>query len=102
MLDASEIERELIDGDGYVILPGVISAAEAAEARELILRQQPPEPKNEVLRQARQGMQRVGQRMLSGLLGWGEVFERLVEHPVIVAAAEQMLGEDMILSAYNA
>jgi ectoine hydroxylase-related dioxygenase (phytanoyl-CoA dioxygenase family) len=36
-----------------------------------------------------------------GLLHQGELFESLVQHPMIIAVAEELLGDDMTLSSYS-
>ncbi len=98
MRTASEIADEIIEGNGYAILPDLISRSEAASAREILLTSiESPLVKgiaarNEVTRQ----------RTIRGLLHRGEIFERLVQHPTLIEVGETLLGEDMTLSSYAA
>ncbi len=95
---ASEVANELVEGEGFALLPDLISRDEAQAARELLLRGEnvalvPGSPSSNP---------KTRQRTIRGLLDRDEIFERLVQHPVIMAVAEAMLGDDMTLSSYAA
>ncbi len=98
MASASEIAHEIIEGNGYAILPSLIDRSEAASARTILLSAgESPlvagiPARNETTRQ----------RTVRDLLHRGEIFERLVQHPVLIAVAEELLGDDMTLSSYAA
>jgi ectoine hydroxylase-related dioxygenase (phytanoyl-CoA dioxygenase family) len=90
--------EELIDGAGYVLLPKLIDASEAAEARSRALEIAASPSASAFGRRN----ERTGQQHVRGLLTHGEVFERMVQHPAIIEIAEAMLGDDMTLGAYSA
>jgi ectoine hydroxylase-related dioxygenase (phytanoyl-CoA dioxygenase family) len=94
----SEITDQLIDGPGFVLLPGLMTAAEAADARSRIMETAASPNAFEFGRRD----DRIGQQHVRGLLALGEIFERLVQHPAIIEIAEAMLGDDMTLGAYSA
>ena len=94
----STIVEQLIDGPGFVLLPNLMIASEAAEARSRALE----------IAESPSGFsfgrrnERTGQQHVRGLLAHGEIFERMVQHPAIIEIAEAMLGDDMTLGAYSA
>jgi ectoine hydroxylase-related dioxygenase (phytanoyl-CoA dioxygenase family) len=92
----SAIIEQLFDGPGYVVIPSLINASDAAQARSLAL-EIAASPDASTL-----GNKRNGQRHVGGLLARGEIFERVVQHPAIIETAEAMLGDDMTLGAYSA
>ena len=93
----SAIIEELIDGAGYIRLPNVMSAPDAAEARTRAL-EIAASPSAATLGRRHE---RTGQQHIHGLLAHGELFERLVQHPKIIEIAEELLGDDMTLKAYS-
>lgn len=93
-----EIADQLIDGPGFVLLPSLMTAAEAADARSRVLEIAASPSALEFGRRN----ERIGQQHVRGLLGLGEIFERMVQHPAIIEVAEAMLGNDMTLGAYSA
>ncbi len=98
MPSGSEIVAELIDGNGYALLPNLIGRAETAEARRIIL-----ECSETALVKGLPGRNAAtGQRTVAKLLHRGEIFERLVQHPRLIEVAETLLGDDMTLSSYAA
>ncbi|HUA36593.1 MAG TPA: phytanoyl-CoA dioxygenase family protein [Candidatus Binataceae bacterium] len=98
MNSGSEVANELIDGNGFALLPDLISRDQAHAARELLL-----DGENVALVPgAPSSNPKTRQRTIRGLLERGEIFERLVQHPAIMAVAEAMLGDDMTLSSYAA
>ena len=92
----SAIVEQLCDGPGFVLMPNLIAASDAAQARSIAL-EVASTPDAATL-----GSKRNGQRHIRGLLAHGEVFERMVQHPAIIEIAEAMLGDDMTLGAYSA
>ena len=97
MSSVAEIVEEILDGKGYAVLPGLMTLEEAAEARSRALASalQPNSPKNS------ERNQRIKHGSASRLLHQGEIFERLVQQPAIIAIAEALLGDDMMLSSYS-
>ncbi len=94
----SAIVEQLIDGPGFVLMPGLMTASEAAEARSRAL-EIAESPLAATLGRRNE---RTGQQHVSGLLANGEIFERVVQHPALIEIAEAMLGDDMTLGAYSA
>ena len=94
----SAIIEEVVDGAGYIQLPNVMSAAEAAEARTRAL-EIAASPDAATLGRRHE---RTGQQHIRGLLAHGEIFERMAQYREIVEIAEAMLGDDMTLGAYSA
>jgi ectoine hydroxylase-related dioxygenase (phytanoyl-CoA dioxygenase family) len=94
----AQIVAELTDGNGYAILPNLISPSEAAQAREILLGcSDTPLVKGLPARNLG-----TGQRTVGSLLHRGEIFERLVQHPALTEIGEALLGDDMTLSSYAA
>jgi ectoine hydroxylase-related dioxygenase (phytanoyl-CoA dioxygenase family) len=97
MSSAAEITEEILGGQGYVILPDLMSTSEANEARAIAIAQASSSgaagnsPSN----------QKIKHGNARGLLHHGELFERLVQHPKIIEIAEELLGDDMTLSSYS-
>jgi ectoine hydroxylase-related dioxygenase (phytanoyl-CoA dioxygenase family) len=98
MAGASEIAAEILDGNGYAILPELITAQEAARAREMLLRAADAA----LIKGLPARNPATGQRTVANLLHCGEMFEHLVQHPRLMEIAETLLGDDMTLSSYAA
>jgi ectoine hydroxylase-related dioxygenase (phytanoyl-CoA dioxygenase family) len=96
MKDVASLVDEIIEGKGYVLLPEVLSATQAEEARSLVLKLAQEE--------RQQGKSLIdGQReRLFGLVYKGEIFELMVQHPRVIEIIEAILGEDMTLSGCSA
>jgi ectoine hydroxylase-related dioxygenase (phytanoyl-CoA dioxygenase family) len=92
-----ETAEEILGGQGYVILPNLMSPSEADEARAFAITRASSSnvagnsPRNQNIKHGN----------ARGLLHQGELFERLVQHPNIVQIAEELLGDDMTLSSYS-
>ena len=98
MATPAQIVAEILDGNGYAILPELITPTETAAAREILLGSaDTPLVKGLPARNPA-----TGQRTVGSLLHRGEIFERLVQHPALLEVAEELLGEDMTLSSYAA
>jgi ectoine hydroxylase-related dioxygenase (phytanoyl-CoA dioxygenase family) len=98
MQAVSAIVEELIDGSGFVLLPNLVPASEASEARSRAL-EIAASPSAATFGRRNE---RTGQHHVGGLFAHGEIFERMVQHPAIIEIAEAMLGDDMTLGAYSA
>jgi ectoine hydroxylase-related dioxygenase (phytanoyl-CoA dioxygenase family) len=97
-LSEAEIDRfsqEIVNGPGYAVIPNLISRDEALTARNLIIDLAatetipPSATKDNKVR-------------LYGLIYKGEIFEQLVQHPVLLAIIESILGKDIILGGFSA
>ena len=96
MQATSAIVEQLIDGPRFVLIPNLIDASEASEARSRALEiAASPFASSFGSRNEKNG-----QHHIRGLLANGEIFERMVQHPAIIEIAEAMLGDDMTLGAY--
>ncbi|MDA1074300.1 MAG: phytanoyl-CoA dioxygenase family protein [Proteobacteria bacterium] len=83
--------QELVHGNGYTVLKGVISRQEAGAVREEVLGRLAEGTR------AGDGVIRVG-----SILEWGERFERLATNPTLLCVAHELLGEDATLGAFSA
>ncbi len=92
-----EVEQ-LFDGPGFVLIPNLIAASEAADARSRIL-EIAASPSVSTFGKRDE---RTGQHHVRGLLAHGEIFEHIAQHPALIEIAEAMLGDDMTLGAYSA
>lgn len=87
---------EILDGKGYVLIPDVLSVAQAAEARSLVIKLADLE------RQAGKLFTHEQKERLYGLVYKGEIFEQMVQHPAIIPVLETILGDDMLLGDFSA
>jgi len=94
----SAIVDQLIDGQGFVLIPNLIDASDAAQARSRAL-EVAASPSSASFGKLNE---KIRQQHVRGLLAHGEIFERLVQHPALIEIAEAMLGDDMTLGAYSA
>ena len=88
MPPSSEIVNQLIDGPGFVLLPNLIDAADAAQARSRAL-EVAASPDASAFGKL---IEKIRQQHIRGLLAHSEIFERLVQHPAVIEIAEAMLG----------
>lgn len=96
MDNVNSLVDTVLNGEGFVLLPNVLSPTEVAEARSQVLQLAAVERQAGTL-----SLQ--GQReRLYGLVFKGEIFEYIVQHPRILAVAEALLGEDMIVGDFSA
>jgi ectoine hydroxylase-related dioxygenase (phytanoyl-CoA dioxygenase family) len=88
--------REAYEADGYVIVDGLLSAAELETIREELaqLLDRGPTGRNDF-----EGMRT--QRVYT-LVGRGKTFERLVEHPTVLSMMDELLLPNYLLTASQA
>lgn len=95
-VNITELAEEIIRGKGYVMLPNLISSAEAEVARDLILQfAQQERQQNKLVTQG-------NKERLYGLIYQGDIFAELVQNQLIIEIIEAILGEDMILGGFSA
>lgn len=90
-------EKLLLQEQGYLIVRGVMDAAWLAELRmatQRLLEEEGADAGSEFRKEA-------GSDRLANLVDKGECFERLVSHPMLLEAAEAVLGPDWKLSSLN-
>lgn len=97
MSSIAEIVEEILGGKGYSVLPGLMSRDEAEEARSFALAE--ASQSNASGNSARN--QRIKHGAARRLLHQGEIFERLVQQPILIAVAEALMGGDVTLSSYS-
>lgn len=86
--EAEDAYQALTGGAGFTVLEGLLTEAEANDAREKVLAR---------LDQAAHDDD--GIMRLPNLLAWEAGFEKLVCHPRLLALAQRMLGKDARLAA---
>ena len=96
MKDIASFVEEIVNGNGYVIIPDILSLEQAEEARSTVLRIAEYEKTlGKVLLDARR-------ERLYGLLYKAEIFEWMVQHPLVIEIVESIIGKDMILGGFSA
>ena len=93
----TEDEKRLLQEQGYLIVRGVMEAEWLAELRtvtERLLKEEGADAGGEFRKEA-------GSDRLANLVDKGECFQRLVSHPLLLEAAEAVLGPDWKLSSLN-
>ncbi len=93
----SAAEKETLDREGYVVLPGLIEPAWLEQLRqtyEELMAKEGAQAGIEV-------HQETGTRRLSDLVNKSEVFDRIYTHPKVLAAVYHVLGRDFKLSSLN-
>jgi len=89
--------RHELEHQGYVVLPGLLSAADLASFRARIDELYAEEGD----RAGSEFKQEPGARRLANLVDKGEIFEKVIETPAVLACVEAVLGTDFKLSSLN-
>ena len=89
----TELTEEIVRGQGYVVLPDLLSPTEAHQARDLILQAQQEKQDRSVFG---------GKERLYGLIYQEHIFSKLVQEKQILAVIEAILGEDIVLGGFSA
>ncbi|MGF1491876.1 MAG: phytanoyl-CoA dioxygenase family protein [Microcoleaceae cyanobacterium] len=97
MNHVASLVDEILNGKGYVLIPEVLSPAQAVDARSLVLQIAEQEKLQGKLLIEEELRERV-----YGLIYKGEIFELMVQHPVLIQVAETILGEDVKLGGFSA
>jgi ectoine hydroxylase-related dioxygenase (phytanoyl-CoA dioxygenase family) len=96
MKDVTRLVNEIIEGKGYVLIPEVLSPMQAEEARSLVLQLAEKEkPQGKLLIDEQR-------ERVYGLIYKGEIFELMVQHPIVIEVIEAILGKDMTLGGFSA
>ena len=88
--------RQAYDADGYVILEGLLGAAELKEVRDELTRLLAEGPSG------RNDFEGKRTQRVYTLVGRGTIFERLVEHPAILSLVDELLLPNYLLTASQA
>ena len=95
MQDVAFLAEEIVRGKGYVLLPELFTPKEISIARSHIL--------NLAIKQPAGSFLKNGERSrLFRLLDEAEIFERMVQHPLVIEVVETILGGDMTLGGFSA
>ena len=98
-----ELLEELLTGAGAIVLRGGFDAADVAEARALIHHYTAAEDDKETHFLGASDDEGLGlQRRVWNLLDKGEVFERMVQHPVVMRIVGSFLGDEFIMGSVAA
>ena len=92
----TELTEEIINGKGYILLPDLISPSKAKLARSLVL------DLAEAARKSDRAIAAKPTARIYGLIYQGEIFEKLIQHPQVLAVIEAILGEDIITGGFSA
>lgn len=87
-----------LDESGWVSLPGIVERGFLEEIRTRVERLWEEEGFNA----GSEFRKEPGARRLANLVDKGEVFERVVSHPIVLDAVRHVLGDDFKLSSLNA
>jgi ectoine hydroxylase-related dioxygenase (phytanoyl-CoA dioxygenase family) len=106
-IDTKDIVRELTEGSGYVVLPGVFADETVAEARAALwalaeAEDSEPEPAASAEPADAAPSMRSAvptQKRVWNLLEKGAVFRAIAEEPRMLAIIETILGHDFVLSS---
>ncbi|MGF1625675.1 MAG: phytanoyl-CoA dioxygenase family protein [Alphaproteobacteria bacterium] len=99
-IDVEAIVDELMHGKGYYVLEGAFDAATVAEARQRIVELtdvRPPE-----IAQSDALAVLAATDHVWNLVDKGAVFERMVQHPTVLAVFSQILGSELKLGSFAA
>jgi len=93
----TDTEKFQLDEDGFVLLENVITTDEADALRDLLM---------SLAAQDRDAGRRYtylgeGAQRVWNLVNKGELFERAIQHPRVLAAMAYLLGEDCTLSSFT-
>lgn len=95
-IETASIAREILEGTGYAIVPNVLSAQQAREARSRVLQLAQTD------RQAGRIRPDSGRERIYGLIYAGEIFETMIQHPVVLQVVETLLGREAVLGGFSA
>lgn len=103
-LDVDAIVDELLNGEGAVLLSGLFTPEQIAEARAIIM--QHSEQASEKVTHFQGAAQAEGtislQRRVWNLLAKGEVFSQMSTHPVLMQILRKFLGSEFIMGSIAA
>jgi hypothetical protein len=98
MNQLTETQTTQLDQDGYTLLPAVLTPAEIDQLTtylEQLWQQEGEEASSE-------NYQEAAARRLANLANKGDIFRTIFMHPLVLTAAEHVIGPDIRLSMLNA
>lgn len=87
---------EITDGQGYVMLPDLITPKEAATARQLVLELAEQERKEDKL------IVQEKKERLYGLIYQADIFAQMAQNESLLSIVDAIIGEDAILGGFSA
>lgn len=103
-LNVDEIVQELLNGEGAVLLSGLFTPEQIAEARAIIM--QHSEQASQKVTHFQGAAEAEGtislQRRVWNLLAKGEVFSQMATHPVLMQILRKFLGSEFIMGSIAA
>jgi hypothetical protein len=87
---------EITDGQGYVMLPDLITPKEAATARQLVLELAEQERKEDKL------IVQEKKERLYGLIYKADIFAQMAQNESLLSIVDAIIGEDAILGGFSA
>ncbi|MDX1523170.1 MAG: phytanoyl-CoA dioxygenase family protein, partial [Anaerolineae bacterium] len=96
----SEQQKQALERDGYVVFPGVLSQAMLARIIDCLETLWAEE--GAAAGQENYNAVEANVRRLANLANKGDIFRELFAHPLVLAAAELVMGPDVRLSMLNA
>lgn len=94
----TDSQKEQMDKDGYLVLPGLLSEAEVDQVLEEMERLWVEEGENA----GQENYVEEKVRRLANLANKGDIFRTIFAHPLVIAAAEAVMGPQVRLSMLNA
>ena len=105
-LDTDAIVTELLEGAGAVILSGLFTPAEIAEARRIVMAESDDDARGAKVTHFQGDAEKAGrinlQRRVWNLLAKGDVFSRMAAHPAIMKVMRAFLGTEFIMGSIAA
>lgn len=103
-VDVDEIVQELLNGEGVVLLSGLFTPEQIAEARAIIMEHS--DEASEKVTHFQGAAEAEGtislQRRVWNLLAKGEVFSHMATHPVLMQILRKFLGSEFIMGSIAA
>jgi ectoine hydroxylase-related dioxygenase (phytanoyl-CoA dioxygenase family) len=94
--EIAEIIDEITNGQGYVLLPDLITTQEAAAARQFILELAEQKRKADLL------VAQENRERLYGLIYQSDIFAQMAQHETLFSIIEALIGENVILGGFSA
>ena len=98
-VDIETLYTEIVSGSGYVIIPSAFSSADISHAREVILYLLSKQGDKASHFQGHKDAKANLQARVWNLLNKGRIWEKMVQHPIVVKLGTKILGDDLQLGS---
>lgn len=95
MSNIEELSQEILEGKGYILIEDLFDPKDILAAREHIISCIEINQNPYILKSNQR-------TRLYRLINEGEIFEQLVQHPLVISILQNILGEDMTLGGLSA